>query len=508
MSFARMNTTVLVALVGTALLGCIGAEQAAEGSPVDASYDPSTDSPTDAAMKVPQADAGDEGVTGSGGELSAHPLDAAVMEPSDGAVVSGGCEPGAVEPCGVSDTGDCELGQRYCLQDRTWGECEGEVAPLQEQCDALGADEDCDGEHNEGCECTPGEQMPCGPSEVGACQLGQQVCDADGTWAACEGATAPIVEECGNQLDDDCDGLVDEGCGCEHGAQRACGDSEVGACQLGLQTCDDKGEWGTCEGAVFPLPEQCDTGGVDEDCDGVANEDCGCTPLSCEPGSRCESGACVVREFVAQYPVSGTAQDVSGFGHDGVLVGPTLTTDRFGVAGEAYLFDGQDDMIEVAHAPDLDLGAQFGQFTVEAWINPAEQKTQTIVVKGEAVNGTTAAPYGLGLSASGDIIASLRGSGGLVQARKAGYALNAWTHVAMTWDGATLRLFENAKEVASVPVSGPVNSNDLPVLIGTRLQLPANTFRGAIDSVQLAPRARSQAELCLDAALQGLPHCP
>lgn len=49
--------------------------------------------------------------------------------------------------------------------------------------------------------------------------------------------------------------------------------------------------------------------------------------------------------LVAYYPFNGNAQDMSGNGFDGMVTGPTLTTDRFGNPNSAYNFDGIDDII-------------------------------------------------------------------------------------------------------------------------------------------------------------------
>lgn len=70
--------------------------------------------------------------------------------------------------------------------------------------------------------CAPGTagHLPCGTAR-GACNPGVQarVCSSACAWGAlgvCGGAyVGPTVERCGNSDDEDCNGLVDEGCGCE-----------------------------------------------------------------------------------------------------------------------------------------------------------------------------------------------------------------------------------------------------------------------------------------------------
>ncbi len=80
--------------------------------------------------------------------------------------------------------------------------------PSDEVCDAAGADEDCDGMVNEGCDCTNGASRECAPA-VGC--SGRQVCAA-GAWGTC---IAEVTPSTCNGMDDDCDGLVDEDSMCE-----------------------------------------------------------------------------------------------------------------------------------------------------------------------------------------------------------------------------------------------------------------------------------------------------
>jgi len=115
-----------------------------------------------------------------------------------------------------------------------WDDCI--TTPLVEICDGT-EDENCDGLVDEGCACTANDERPCGfESGFGNCRMGLQRCLADGTWSAeCEGAVFFQAEECGDGIDNDCDGETDEGCDC------------------------------------FSVPEECGDG-VDNDCDGVVDE--------------------------------------------------------------------------------------------------------------------------------------------------------------------------------------------------------------------------------------------
>ncbi|MDP7040307.1 MAG: MopE-related protein, partial [Myxococcota bacterium] len=166
---------------------------------------------------------------------------------------------------------------------------------------------------DEGCPCEEGDTIYCtnlpgnllNLAGIGACAMGEQKC-IEGEWEqSCndgimQGLFNLSGEVANNNIDDDCDGHVDEGSTCALGDTRDCflgfiGDaarSQIllqGACQLGTQSCQG-GKWGECEGQVLPtkvatsdfvgwveLPyiegedHECD--GKDNDCDGEVDED-------------------------------------------------------------------------------------------------------------------------------------------------------------------------------------------------------------------------------------------
>ena len=63
-------------------------------------------------------------------------------------------------------------------------------------------------------ECRASAELPCWPPEfptqrfVGACRDGRQTCGPDGHWGTCEGAVVPVPEVRGNDVDEDCDGVA------------------------------------------------------------------------------------------------------------------------------------------------------------------------------------------------------------------------------------------------------------------------------------------------------------
>lgn len=206
------------------------------------------------------------------------------------------CEPGTSEPCNQDGANGCRPGTRRCGADGQFGACEdedGQPVGNDRPEDCNGEDDDCDDLVDEGFNV---DGIPIGGECLGGgagiCQDRGRVECLDLRTAACtitmQGADLPQPEAC-NSLDDDCDGVVDEG------AEVPCWDrvdpanrgvdadgdgveDGVGICAPGTRSCVDGALVDACEGEVLPAAEVCETIDIDENCDGRvddANNRCG-----------------------------------------------------------------------------------------------------------------------------------------------------------------------------------------------------------------------------------------
>lgn len=176
---------------------------------------------------------------------------------------------------GTDQLGNCRKGIQRCENGKSIGDCIGERVPAPETCLTI-FDDDCDGSVNEegvGCICVPGSIGDCYPGNqeslgYGMCAKGQQTCTNLGTaYGECKNFIGPSLEVCeSGPMDEDCDGLFNE-----EGASCACGDgflSSGEACDDGNNAdgdaCTSQCKIPGCGNGQVEMGEECDDGNDDD----------------------------------------------------------------------------------------------------------------------------------------------------------------------------------------------------------------------------------------------------
>ena len=134
--------------------------------------------------------------------------------------------------------------------------------------------------------------------------------------------------------------------------------------------------------------------------------------------------------------------------------------------------------------------------TLEAWVYPtASQSGWRTIVQREVdayfLNGSNST--GALLPSGGG---TFSGTVAFVSGAKAN-PVNTWTHLALTYDGAMLRLYVNGSLAASQARTGAIQTNSSPVRIGGNVPY-GQFFQGLIDEVRIYNRALSQTEIQTD----------
>jgi glucose/arabinose dehydrogenase/PKD repeat protein len=196
-----------------------------------------------------------------------------------------------------------------------------------------------------------------------------------------------------------------------------------------------------------------------------------------------------------------TAADVTGNGRTGTISGATWTAQ--GRYGNALAFDGVNDWVTVADHNSLDLATGM---TLSAWVYPTAHGDgvwRNILIKqrtgGEAYtlysNVDTNVPT-VYVDPSPTTWLDARGTMQL--------PLNAWTHLAASYDGTTLRLYVNGSQAGSRSVTGAIVTSTGPLRIGGN-SVWGEFFQGLIDEVRVHNRALAVSEI---QTLMNLPLTP
>jgi hypothetical protein len=185
--------------------------------------------------------------------------------------------------------------------------------------------------------------------------------------------------------------------------------------------------------------------------------------------------------------------DVSGSGNNGSVSGATRSA--AGRYGGALSFDGVNDSVSIPDAASLDLTTNM---TLSAWVRPATTSGWRTVILKERPGGLA-----YGLYTSGDVPRPQGwftiGGGDQAVIGPTAIPVNTWHHLALTYNGAVIRLYLDGVEVIDQPQTGAVATSNNPLKIGGNA-VWGEWFSGLIDEVRIYNRALTAADIQADMA--------
>jgi hypothetical protein len=205
----------------------------------------------------------------------------------------------------------------------------------------------------------------------------------------------------------------------------------------------------------------------------------------------------------AWWKAEGNASD-SGGGHHGIL----LNGAGFGSGeiGQAFLFDGIDDGVDLGDVPDLDYSAT-SSFTWEARVNSfglTSQGAQFVLATNYACSPTAQSLVILNSGAdAGKLAFGVRDANDVASTVMTSFPLasNTWYHLTavreVTPAGKFIHLYVDCDLVASAPdITTATLASNASDLIGRRFLCPdPSTFNGLIDEVRIYGHALTPEEI-------------
>ena len=183
-----------------------------------------------------------------------------------------------------------------------------------------------------------------------------------------------------------------------------------------------------------------------------------------------------------------TTADQSGKGNTGTVSGATFVTG--GKFNNALSFNGTSNTVTVADSATLDLTTGM---TVEGWVRPSTTGGWRTAFVKEQPGNLVYGVYSNNGSNHPSAEVYVNGATRTVEASSALPTLT-WSHLATTYDGATLRLYVNGTQAAQLAIAGSILTSNSPVRIGGN-GVWGEYFSGQIDEVRVYNRALTASEI-------------
>ena len=182
------------------------------------------------------------------------------------------------------------------------------------------------------------------------------------------------------------------------------------------------------------------------------------------------------------------AHDSSENGNDAEFQGAPKWVD--GVFGKALWFNGSTDYVAAPDSESLDINGD--ELSIVAWINGEGWPAANHVVR-KVADGDTSAIYILRVQPETVRIYLNTGGADEITDGATVLPLNEWTHVAMVYDGAEVRVYVDGELDGSKPQAGEVRQSDNELRIGRGE--PAGYFLGSIDEVAIFGSALTEEDI-------------
>jgi hypothetical protein len=202
--------------------------------------------------------------------------------------------------------------------------------------------------------------------------------------------------------------------------------------------------------------------------------------------STVSSSTTITNGLVVWWPFNGNANDISGGGYNGSIIGASLTTGQNGQANGAYNFTASVNTITSSTIPAM----QTTQ-TMSAWIKPSATPSERYTIM-EGITPSGAYYLSMNTDNSLQIYWYDTSNPGYHSSGASTIPLNVWTYVTSTWDGTNARLYVNGVLKTTVAVTG-VGRAAANLIVGA--EAPARQYLGVIDDVRLYSRALSDSEV-------------
>ncbi|MBI4036030.1 hypothetical protein HY383_03695 [Candidatus Daviesbacteria bacterium] len=185
---------------------------------------------------------------------------------------------------------------------------------------------------------------------------------------------------------------------------------------------------------------------------------------------------------------AGEVKDSSGNNHNGVASGATVSTGKFGNAGQ---FDGNNDYINAGQVLPTDKTLPF---TFSAWVKPAAAGAgswRTII-------GTNTSFAEIALSDANSPVFGQNGGGGLPWVVNTSFMVtnDSWYHIVGVFDGTKASLYVD-NELKAGPTNYSFTNNHGVSLMGRYSITGGEWMNGLVDDARIYNRALSAGEVGL-----------